>query len=144
MFDFFSGLVALDGQLSDTQQTRLSDQGLDLLAMAMAERGRQQAPSSSRRAALLFRIKDHVQMHLGNPELSLAEISSRFGISSRYVNSLFQQEHTPFGRYLLATRLKQCARDLRDRALASRQISEIAYRWGFSDMAQFSRVFRAQ
>lgn len=144
VFDFLSGLVALDGQLSNTQQTRLSDQGLDLLAMAMAERGGQQAPSSSRRTALLFRIKDHVQMRLGNPELSLADVSSCFGISSRYVNSLFQQEHTSFGRYLLATRLKQCARDLQDRALSNRQISQIAYRWGFSDMAHFSRVFRAQ
>lgn len=144
VFDFFSGLAALDGQLPGDQQMRLGDQGLDLLAMALAERGRQQAPQGSRRTALLFRIKDHVQAHLGSAELSLAGVSACFGISSRYVNSLFQQEQTSFGRYLLASRLQRCARDLRDPALATRQVSEIAYRWGFSDMAHFSRVFRAQ
>ncbi|WP_431036958.1 helix-turn-helix domain-containing protein [Pseudomonas yamanorum] len=144
VFDFFNGLAALSGQLPCDQQTRLSDQSLDLLVMALAERGRQQAPQGSRRTALLFRIKDHVQAHLGSADLSLAEVSACFGISSRYVNSLFQQEQTSFGRYLLASRLRRCSRDLQDPALASRQVSEIAYRWGFSDMAHFSRVFRAQ
>ncbi|MEN1833804.1 helix-turn-helix domain-containing protein [Pseudomonas lijiangensis] len=142
VFNFLLGLAALEDQVGEHQQKRLSEQGLDLLAMALSQHSEGQSVQGSRRTALLFRIKDYVQAHLGNPELSLAEVSARFSISSRYISSLFQQEQTSFGRYLLDNRLKLCARDLREPALANRQISEIAYRWGFGDMAYFSRVFR--
>ncbi len=144
VFDFLQGLSTLGDKLDDLQQLRLAEQGMDLLAMALVETSKGQLSQGSRRTALLLRIKDHMHAHLGSPDLSLAEVSARFGISSRYINILFQQEQTSFGRYLLASRLAACARDLREPALARRQISEIAYRWGFSDMAYFSRVFRAR
>ncbi|KPB95219.1 helix-turn-helix protein [Pseudomonas syringae pv. maculicola] len=38
--------------------------------------------------------------------------------------------------------MQHCANDLREPLLVNRQISEIAWRWGFSDVAYFSRVFR--
>lgn len=141
-FDFLAGLSHLDGQLEGVQH-RLAEQGMDLLAMALSEQGKGQALRGSRRNALLFRIKDHVSARLADTDLSLASVSAHFGISARYVNNLFQQEQTSFGRYVLAARLRRCARDLRESALAGTQISEIAYRWGFTDMAYFSRVFKA-
>ncbi|RAI70846.1 AraC family transcriptional regulator [Pseudomonas fluorescens] len=144
VFDFFLGLAALENQLSAPQQVRLSEQGLDLLAMALSQRTEGQTAQGSQRTTLLFRIKDYVHAHLSNPDLTLTEVSTRFSISPRYISSLFQKEQTSFGRYLLDSRLKHCARDLRDTALENRQISEIAYRWGFGDMAYFSRVFRAR
>lgn len=144
VFDFFSGLSLLDGQLADSQQHRLAEQGIDLLAMALAERGKGQVLPGARRNALLFRIKDHIQSRLVDPDLSLTSVSEQFGISARYVNTLFQQEQTSFGRYLLSTRLQHCARDLREPALAGARVSEIAYRWGFNDIAHFSRVFKAR
>lgn len=143
VFDFFSGLSHLDGQSSGVQH-RLAEQGMDLLAIALSERGKGQALPGSRRNALLFRIKDYVSANLADTDLSLGTVSAHFGISSRYVNSMFQQEQTSFGRHLLATRLQCCARDLREPSLAGTQINEIAYRWGFTDMAYFSRVFRAR
>lgn len=143
VFDFFSGLAQLDDQ-SAALQHRLAEQGMDLLAMALSERGKGQALPGSRRNALLFRIKDHVLARLADSELSLATVSAHFAISTRYINSLFQQEQTSFGRYLLAARLRHCARDLREPSLTGTQITEIAYRWGFTDMAYFSRVFKAR
>ncbi|MNH21738.1 Transcriptional activator NphR [compost metagenome] len=68
----------------------------------------------------------------------------QFGVTRRYVNSLLQQEGTSFGRYVLLSRLQRCAHDLRQPELRTRQVSEIAYRWGFNDMTHFSRVFKAQ
>lgn len=141
VFDFLQGLCTLDGQLAGTQQDRLAQQGMDLLAMALSERVKGQA-QGSKRSALLLRIKDCIESRLADGELSLDSVSRQLGISSRYVNSLFQEEQTSFGRYLLASRLQRCARELREPLQASRQISEIAYRWGFTDMAYFSRVFR--
>ncbi|MGO4003376.1 helix-turn-helix domain-containing protein [Pseudomonas fluorescens] len=144
VFEYFSGLMSLDSRLTPTQKSRLADQGLDLLAMALSERGKGQVPNSSRRTALLFRIKDYIQQNLGDNEFCLAQVSQFFGISARYINSLFQEEDTSFGRYLLAARLQHCAYSLRDAALSQARISDIAYRWGFSDMAYFSRVFKVR
>ncbi|TRN65696.1 helix-turn-helix domain-containing protein, partial [Pseudomonas syringae] len=125
----------------ESQQARITEQGLDLLAMALSERVEGQA-QGSRRSGLLLRIKDHIQANLADTKLSLASVSVRFGVSTRYISSLFQDEQTSFGRYLLASRLQRCASDLREPLLANRQISEIAWRWGFSDVGYFSRVFR--
>lgn len=143
-FDFLNGLMLLDGQLDPAQSNRLAEQGLDLLAMALSERGKHEAPQGSKRTALLFRIKNHIQEHLTDTQLCLASVSQQFGISVRYINSLFQEEHTSFGRHLLATRLHHCADCLRDPVLAHARINEIAYRWGFTDMAYFSRVFKTR
>ncbi|RMS64320.1 Helix-turn-helix, AraC type [Pseudomonas syringae pv. aceris] len=141
VFDFFTGLAALENRVGESQQARITEQGLDLLAMALSERVEGQA-QGSRRSGLLLRIKDHIQANLADTKLSLASVSVRFGVSTRYISSLFQDEQTSFGRYLLASRLQRCASDLREPLLANRQISEIAWRWGFSDVAYFSRVFR--
>ncbi|GGJ32052.1 helix-turn-helix domain-containing protein [Pseudomonas avellanae] len=141
VFDFFTGLAALENRVGETQQVRITEQGLDLLAMALSERVKGQA-QGSKRSALLLRIKDHIQSNLTDTTLTLPCVSARFGISTRYLNSLFHDEETSFGRYLLSSRLQHCANDLREPLLVNRQISEIAWRWGFSDVAYFSRVFR--
>ncbi len=144
VFEYFSGLIRLDDTLSTVQQTRLAEQGLDLLAMALSERGKGQLPKGSKGSALLFRIKDYIQQNLGDSEFCLAQVGQYFGVSTRYINSLFQEEQTSFGRHLLSARLQQCAYSLRDTALSHARISDIAYRWGFNDMAYFSRVFKAR
>lgn len=144
VFEYFSGLKSLDDKLTSEQKSRLASQGLDLLAMSLSERGKGHVPPASRRTAFLYRIKDYIQQNLGDNELNIAQLSSYFGVSSRYINSLFQEERTSFGRYLLAARLQHCASDLRNSPLNLIRISDIAFRWGFNDMAYFSRVFRAR
>jgi AraC-like DNA-binding protein len=40
-------------------------------------------------------------------------------------------------------RLERCRRDLLDPVLAERPVSAVAARWGLTDPAAFSRLFRA-
>ncbi|WP_315752996.1 MULTISPECIES: helix-turn-helix domain-containing protein [unclassified Bradyrhizobium] len=123
----------------------LANQAADLLAMTLAERLRAQPlPASSHRATLLYRIKAHIRTRLSDAGLSLPEIARELGLSTRYVNDLFSDEETSFQRFVLAERLKQCRRDLGAPMLAHRQISEIAFCWGFNDLSHFGRVFREQ
>jgi AraC-like DNA-binding protein len=63
-------------------------------------------------------------------------------MSSRHVNNLLAAQDQSFGRYVLARRLDQCRRNLADRSLSHRQISEIAFAWGFNDQSHFSRAFK--
>ena len=51
-------------------------------------------------------------------------------------------EQTSFRSYVQMQRLERCKRDLSDPALMARHVSDIAYAWGFNDLAHFSRIFK--
>jgi AraC-like DNA-binding protein len=144
-FDFVHRLCASADGIAEAHASRLADQAIDLVAMALADRlaaGR--LPASTHRSALLYRLKAHIRAHLADPELSLSGTAAALGISPRYVNDLLSDDGTSFQRYLLGERLAQCRRDLSARALAHRNISEIAFSWGFNNVSHFGRAFREQ
>lgn len=140
--DFVYQLCQSADRIAPDQAMRLSDQAVDLVAMALAERLPAQPAASTHRAALLYRLKAHIRAHLSDPDLSLAETAAALGISSRYVNDLLSDDDTSFQRHVLKERLSQCARDLASPMLAHRQVGEIAFAWGFNDLSHFGRVFR--
>src|SRR5262245_10144075 len=107
--------------------------------MALSERLGTQALPSTRRLALLHRLKAHVRTHLADPDLSISEAATALGVSPRYVNDLLSEEGTSFQRFVLTERLAQCQRDLASPILAHRHVSEIAFAWGFNDVSHFGR-----
>jgi AraC-like DNA-binding protein len=123
--------------------TRLLDQGLDLIAMAFAERMHQRSPGQSvHRSALLYRLKNTILTQLSDPELSMSGVAAAVGISPRYASDLMADEQTSFRSYVQTQRLERCRRDLADPAHAARHIGDIAFAWGFNDLAHFSRIFK--
>ena len=92
------------------------------------------------RDATLRRVKRFIESRLGDPRLDPAMAAQALGLSSRYLNALFEAEGLSLMRYVWARRLENCRRDLCADACAP--IGEIAYRWGFSDLSHFSRAFR--
>lgn len=144
-FDFVAGVSRTAEVVEPHIASVLSDQALDLLAMALCERIEGGTPSpSTHRASLLGRIKAIVRSRLVDPTLSPAQVAAALGISSRYVNKLLAEDGTSFERHVLACRLEQCRRDLEMARLDHRRISEVAFAWGFNDPAHFSRAFRAR
>jgi AraC-like DNA-binding protein len=142
-YDFVFRLCQSADRLAPDNAAALSEQAVDLLAMALSERlGRMSLPSSTHRSALIYRLKAHVRAHLADPDLSLPDTAAALGISPRYVNDLLADEETSFQRYVLAERLARCRRDLASPMLVHRHISEIAFAWGFNDLSHFGRVFR--
>jgi AraC-like DNA-binding protein len=142
-FDFVVNVSNVADDIGAGYAGALSEQALDLLAMALCERlDDEPLDSTTHRSAMLYRLKTYVQTHLADPELSIAQVASAMDISTRYVNNLLADEATSFRRHLLERRLEQCRRDLSSARLAHRQIGEIAYAWGFNDLAHFSRAFK--
>jgi AraC family transcriptional regulator, positive regulator of tynA and feaB len=90
------------------------------------------------------RIKRYARGSLRDPRLTARVIAGSVGLSSRYICELFSDETLSLMKWVWAERLGHCRRDLQDPALAQRAIGEIAYSWGFSDLAHFSRAFRAR
>ncbi|MDE1164799.1 MAG: transcriptional regulator FeaR [Pseudomonas sp.] len=85
-----------------------------------------------------------IQYSLGNHTLSPLSLAAQLHISVRQLYRLFELEGDSVCRYIQRTRLQTCARELLDPAMGHESITDIAFRWGFTDAAHFSRVFKRQ
>lgn len=94
------------------------------------------------RTARLHAIKAHVLQNLDQQKLTTANVGLRHGVTSRYVNMLFDEEGTSFEEFVLLQRLNKARRLLTDPRFIKRTISSIAYEAGFSDLSYFNRTFR--
>jgi AraC-like DNA-binding protein len=142
-YDFARNVSRTIELIDPAAAARLLDQALDLLAMTLAERLHARSPDQSvHRSALLYRLKNHVLTHLADPELSLPRAAAAVGISPRYASDLMASEGNSFRGYVQMQRLERCKRDLADPASQARHIGEIAFAWGFNDLAHFSRIFK--
>lgn len=89
------------------------------------------------------RVRSFVRANLRDRELDPEAIARSLNLSLRYVHKLFEDEPTTLMQWIWAERIARCGDDLAKPELRSRTVSEIAYSWGFSDPAHFSRLFRA-
>ena len=89
----------------------------------------------------LRRVHAAIEEHLADPELSIKNISAQDGLSARYVQRLFERQNITFSAYLRKRRLERCRLDLVDTNRCDQSISEIGFKWGFRDLATFSRAF---
>lgn len=132
----------IDG-LTDRSRETIGRQLLELLGLALnsaADAG--ESGYSSVRAAHLSRVEKFIGANLKNADLSPDLIAESCGISKRYLHDLFKDVNGTVSQRIRDARLIAA----RDRLEASRDlpISEVAYRFGFADQAQFSRLFKAK
>ena len=118
-------------------------QTTDLIALAFAEAGGGNLIHSSRRLVSLLRLKATVDANLSNCNITCDELAAAAGISVRYANQLLDAEQTSLQRLLFKRRIAKCQAALADPLRAHRQITEIAYSWGFGDVSHFGRLFKA-
>jgi AraC-like DNA-binding protein len=103
--------------------------------------GAERSPSSIAAARLKLVRKDILE-RLSDPGLGIEAVARRQGITSRYVQRLFETEETTFSDFVREHRLDLAFRMLRERDPASCSITTIAYDAGFSDITTFNRAFR--
>jgi AraC-like DNA-binding protein len=88
----------------------------------------------------MLAAKTYIAQHLGDAELCPASVARQVGISVRHLNRLFSVEGTSLAEHIWAQRAGMAYRDLVNRSLRLASIGEIAFRWGFSSQAHFSRA----
>lgn len=93
-------------------------------------------------AELLSRVEQFIETHLAEPTLGPTEIANAAGISVRHLHRLFLQKESTVAEYIRERRLERCQTDLCKPCFSDRNITEIAFFWGFSDSAHFSRCFK--
>ncbi|MER5334194.1 helix-turn-helix domain-containing protein [Micromonospora sp. NPDC002717] len=131
------------GQYDPTTAARLAPILLDLLGTALAEYTGYPDPVESSQQALLFQVKAFIEQHLGNSDLTPAVIAAAHHVSLRQLHRLFAPEQTSVGAWIRQRRLDRCRKDLADPAQSGVAVGAVAARWGLSDAAHFSRLFRA-
>jgi len=139
---FIQSAAKQAAQLDTQEFSALSEQSLDLMALAFRSVRPQHIELSRTRSLSLRIIKDFVKQHLSNPALDTNFIAAGTRFSPRYMNALFQDEGTSLMRYVWASRLAQCHQEILNFTPFS--ISCTAYKWGFNDMSHFSRAFKKQ
>ncbi len=97
--------------------------------------------ASSVREGHRRRAQSVILSNLSHPDLSPEFVAERIGISKRYLHELFAEVNCTVSQSIREQRL-HAARDLLQMANPG-PLSDIAYRFGFADQAQFSRLFRA-
>jgi AraC-like DNA-binding protein len=129
--------------LSDAAQSQISHQLVELVALALTEGNGDATARSSGRLISLLRLKAVVDANLTNSNATCEELAAAAGISVRYANQLLEAEETSLQRLLFSRRIGKCQDALADPAQAHRQISDIAYSWGFGDVSHFGRLFKS-
>jgi AraC-like DNA-binding protein len=143
-----SGLLAVAAEqlrAINRELDHLSDAGLaiacqslfDVLDSALTPPA--QRPSVN--AALLIKVKQYIEDHLDDPQLSPSGIAAAQAISVRRLHLLFADTGTTVSRWIRDRRLRICYREL-SRAGHKETVTNVAFRWGFNDAAHFSRTFK--
>ena len=133
----------LDDELGE-QRARLGTATLDLLTVALAGRldRADAAPAETRQLALLMSVRAFIEERLGDADLSPGTIAAAHHVSVRYLHKLFEAHQTTVAAWVRARRLERCRRDMLDPAHRLEPVSAIATRWGLTNPAHFSRLFR--
>ncbi|WP_425860819.1 helix-turn-helix domain-containing protein [Arthrobacter sp. TWP1-1] len=134
------GIAGELDQLSDDAMNRAVNGLLDLLDSALAP---DQDASSGQRATLLAEIQKYITEHLEDRALSVGSIAAAHWISVRTLHMMFAESDTSVARSILQQRLERCRRDLAG-ASETTTVTSVAFRWGFSDTAHFSRTFKKE
>ncbi|MFE2823386.1 helix-turn-helix domain-containing protein [Streptomyces sp. NPDC059271] len=94
-------------------------------------------------ATLIARILGYVRHNLGDPQLCAAKIAAAQHISVRYLYKLLACEGISLTSWIRTQRLEECSRELQAPSAVNVTIEAVARKWGFVDMSNFSRVFKA-
>ena len=116
------------------------DVTLELLAAAF--RANEAKDHKSPQKKLQNRVFQYIEARLGDADMTPASIAAGNGISLRYLYLLFNDHETTVAGWIRQRRLARCRSELAN-TRSTRTISEIAYKWGFSDAAHFSRLFKS-
>lgn len=89
------------------------------------------------------RIYAYIEENLRDEGLTVSTIADALGYSTRQIHRLFKSEAgETVAEYIWKRRLQRCFDEIRSGTSTNRTITEVAFAWGFSSSAHFSRAFK--
>lgn len=142
----FSHLLNLHDSLDRLPKDKLSEVigvTLDLLHCCLPDMPNE-CIGSSYHKNLFARCERFIRDNITDTKLSLSHVANHLGISTRSLQQLFTRADTTFSAFLRGERLKLAAHALEAPSSAKVSVTEVAHRFGFYDLAHFSRSFKAR
>lgn len=140
---FVDQMFSCASTLDEHQADHLAGALPHVLSAALSHTVRKIGTAPSRLRALhRQRVMDYLRDNLRNSTLEAHSVAEAVGLSTRYLYELFAGDGESLMKSVWSQRLEHCRSDLASPALAARSIGEIAYYWGFNDVAHFSRSFK--
>ncbi|WP_027574966.1 AraC family transcriptional regulator [Bradyrhizobium sp. WSM1743] len=131
-------------KLAPAELDAVSQHLFDLAVLMLGARGdaAEEARLRGLAAARFDALKSDILAQLDSPALSLSDLAAAHRISPRSIQLLFERAGITYSGFVLEQRLLRAERLLRNPAMRSRKIIEIAHLAGFHDVSYFHRVFR--
>lgn len=130
--------------LDPIMQDRIATNFLDLLATSYSDIHNIAVAESSLTASRRLLVREFIEQHLSDPDLSPSAIARRLGYTTSYIHQLFKAENESISHYIIRRRLEKASKVLADENFSSRTIGEIACDWGFNSLTHFGRAFKDQ
>ena len=121
-------------------QTQFAASLLDLLAATIQMQMAGSDSAASERERLLGSAKQYVESHLDDPQLTVDRIAIALRVSERTLTRMFAESGTTPMRWVWQRRLESAYCSLKEGR--ARQVTEAAFRHGFTDVSHFSRIFK--
>lgn len=141
--EFGQSCLSFSGPMDRNGAVALGDCLIELAKLAIIEQlctRRGETVQETIRA----RIQSFVQRNIHDPDLTIERIAERLDCTKRYLHKVFSNEGQTLSQYIWAQRLERCRSELARPEMAAKSITEIAFNFGFSDTAHFSRSFRSR
>jgi AraC family transcriptional activator of tynA and feaB len=122
--------------------SRMTELTMQLLASAYSAIPQARADRSCLATGRRAQAIEYIERHLSDPALSPPTIATALHVTPAYLHKIFSVESETVSRYILRRRLQECARALKDRSQAKRNITDIAFAFGFNSLPHFCRVFK--
>lgn len=136
----FCGVIREMEQLNDDAVNRAVTGLLDLLDAAIAPVADVDA---GQRSELLVDIQQYILDRLDDRQMTVGSIAAAHWISVRTLHLVFSDSGTSVARWIRRQRLERSRRELSN-ATDSTTVTDVAFRWGFSDASHFSRAFKQE
>jgi AraC-like DNA-binding protein len=115
------------------------------LALAMRATIRDEAAKIAERAIAdhIARADTYISDNLHDVELSVERVARSVGVSAGHLQQLYRAAtNLTVAQSILDQRLANCRKQLADPSRVDESVTDIAFRWGFSESSSFSRAFR--
>lgn len=137
-------LATLDSGFRPDLAARLGLTTMDLLTIYFGQLLGETADNyRAVRQTQLYQAKTYIETHLGSSDLCPSTIAAAQHISVRLLYKLFAADDQTVAGYIRERRLERVRHDLLDPRYTNLSLTGVASRWGFTDSAHFSRVFKA-
>ena len=137
----YKGGVAQDATLAAAMSRHL----VELAAHAFGRDAAKPLAPETRQSVAAMRLdlfKAEIERSLADCAFDIGRLARRHKVTPRYIQMLFADAGTTFTEFLRQQRLARAYRLLGDPAQKDRNVADLAYAAGFSDLSHFNRAFR--